>query len=76
MKSFALAAFASLALAAPQPQAVTSAIAPQGTAPAGCSASAPGAYEITVVKPSAPSKRDLTKVCTFSCNRKKKLNKD
>lgn len=62
MKSFvAIAALFGAALAAPQ--AVTSAIAPQGSAPAGCQSTGTGSYEITVVKPSAPSKRDLTKVC-------------
>ena len=62
MKSFAVAAFAAVALANPMPQAVTSAIAPAGTAPAGCQGSLSGSYEITVVKPGAPAKRDLEKV--------------
>jgi len=43
--------------AAVSAQGVTSAISPQGTAPAGCEASYDGTFEITVVKPAA--KRDL-----------------
>lgn len=61
MKTFAVVvALATAVLANPMPQAVTSAIAPQASAPAGCSASAPGSYEITVVKPGIAS-RDLEK---------------
>ena len=62
MKSFVVAALAAVALANPMPQAVTSAISPTGAAPASCTASLPGNYEITVVKPGAAAKRDLEEV--------------
>lgn len=57
--SFALAALAAVAYAAPAPQAVTSAIAPAASAPAGCSASYSGTFQIAAVNVTAPAKRDL-----------------
>lgn len=39
-------------------QAVTSSIAPQASAPAGCSASFDGTFEITVAKVAGAEKRD------------------
>ena len=65
MKSFAVAALAAVALANPMPQAVTSAVSPTGAAPAGCTGSVPGSYEITVVKPGIAA-RDLEKVSNDS----------
>lgn len=64
--TFALAAaLASLAYAAPQ--AVTSAISPEASAPAGCAASYSGKFEITAYNESAAvAKRDLEKVCSIS----------
>lgn len=50
----ALVGTANLALA----QGVTSAIAPQASAPAGCSASYDGTFEITVAKVAGATKRD------------------
>lgn len=48
--SFVLGLLAGAALAEPIPGAVTSAIAPQASAPAGCQASSPGTFQITVEK--------------------------
>jgi len=42
------------------PQGVTVAIAPSATAPAGCSPTYPGTFEITVVNVTSPTKRSLT----------------
>lgn len=39
-------------------QGVTSAIAPQASAPAGCSAALDGSFEVTVVKIAGATKRD------------------
>ncbi|KAF2151777.1 hypothetical protein K461DRAFT_279284 [Myriangium duriaei CBS 260.36] len=56
MKSFALvAAFAGFAAAVPQ--AVTSAIAPKSSAPAGCSSSYSGTFQLYVAKASSKVKR-------------------
>ena len=60
MYTFALLAIlASSVVANPVPQAVTSDIAPAATAPAGCSASAPGTYVITIANASSPAKREV-----------------
>lgn len=60
--TFATLALAALAAANPLPQAVTSAISPKTTAPAGCSSSYSGTFEIQVVNVTSSSKRDLQKV--------------
>ena len=61
----ALAAFAAVALANPMPQGVTAAITPTGSAPASCTGTVDGSFEITVVKPSV-AKRDVQKVCSHT----------
>lgn len=58
----AIVGTAGLALA----QGVTSAIAPQATAPAGCSASYDGTFEITVAKVAVANKRDAP-IAVSSC---------
>lgn len=65
MKTFAVLALAGAALAAPQ--AVTSAIAPQETAPAGCSPNYSGDFEISVVNVTSSSKRSLEAVSDTQC---------
>jgi uncharacterized lipoprotein YajG len=57
--TFALAALAALAYAAPQ--AVTSNITPTAPAPSGCATSYAGTFQITAVN-STVMKRDLSKV--------------
>lgn len=57
----AIVGTAGLALA----QGVTSAIAPQATAPAGCSASYDGTFEITVAKVAVANKRDAPIAVSF-----------
>jgi len=59
MHMLALLAFAGAALASPMPQGVTSAIAPASSAPAGCSSSYSGSFEITIVNVTTSAKRDL-----------------
>jgi hypothetical protein len=61
LRTFALLAAAGAVLASPVPQGVTSAISPSGSAPAGCSGTYPGTFEITVVNVTN-SKRDLSEV--------------
>lgn len=59
MRSFALvAALAGFAMAVPQ--AVTSAIAPSGSAPAGCSASHDGTFQLYVAKASSKKSKRAT----------------
>lgn len=65
-RTLALAALAAVAFASPMPQAVTSAISPESSAPAGCQTSWPGTFEITVVNVTSSSKRDLEKVSHLS----------
>jgi hypothetical protein len=55
--TFALAALAGVAYA--MPQAVTSAIAPTASAPAGCSSTYNGDFQITVINGTTVAKRDL-----------------
>lgn len=64
MKTFAVLALAGAALAAPQ--AVTSAIAPQESTPAGCSENYSGSFEISVVNVTT-SKRSLEAVSNDDC---------
>ncbi|KXL46590.1 hypothetical protein M433DRAFT_87970, partial [Acidomyces richmondensis BFW] len=65
-------ALAALATAKPMPGGVTSAVAPAGSAPAGCQSSYSGSFEIEVVNASTSSKRsvinkrDITLVMTLS----------
>ncbi|KAF2116948.1 hypothetical protein BDV96DRAFT_645348 [Lophiotrema nucula] len=61
--TFASIAFvATAALAKPMPQAITTPIAPEASAPSGCSTSASGTFQITVVNvTTSASKRDLGK---------------
>jgi len=60
--TFALLSLLGAALASPVPQGVTSAIAPEASAPAGCSSSAPSSFQITIVNvTSSAAKRDLGK---------------
>ena len=61
LRTFALLAAAGAVLASPVPQGVSSAISPSGSAPAGCSGTYPGTFEITVVNVTN-SKRDLSEV--------------
>lgn len=49
------------AIAAAAPQGVTSAISPMSSAPAGCSPSTAGTFQITVVNVTTNAKRDLAK---------------
>lgn len=61
--SIASLALAALAAAKPMPQGVTSAISPSSSAPAGCSSSYSGTFEIQVVNvTSSSSKREVAKV--------------
>lgn len=58
--SFVTLALAGVALAKPMPQAVSSAIAPEASAPSGCSDSSDGEFQITVVNvTSSSSKRNV-----------------
>ncbi|KAF2810035.1 uncharacterized protein BDZ99DRAFT_462647 [Mytilinidion resinicola] len=57
--TFALLALAAGAFA--RPQGVTTEIAPSATAPAGCSPTYPGTFEITVVNATTSKKRDLVR---------------
>lgn len=52
-------ALAALATAKPMPGGVTSAVAPAGSAPAGCQSSYSGSFEIEVVNASTSSKRSV-----------------
>ena len=47
---------AALAVASPVPEGVAAQLTPTGAAPAGCTASYPGSFEFTVVKPVGGSK--------------------
>jgi hypothetical protein len=58
--TFALAALAAVAYAAPQ--GVTGDVTPTTPAPAGCTGSYNGKFEITVINGTS-AKRDLSKVC-------------
>ncbi len=60
--TLATAALAALAPAKPLTQGVTSILAPDSNAPAGCSPDYSGTFQIQVVK--GASKRDLTEVST------------
>jgi hypothetical protein len=60
--SFALAAIAAVAYAAPQGGAVTGDISPTGSAPAGFSDTYNGNFQITAVNSTIVTKRDLSKV--------------
>jgi len=53
----ALLALVGAALAKPMPQGVTSSLAPSASAPAGCQASAPGPFQITVVNVTTSSSK-------------------
>ncbi|KAJ9656798.1 hypothetical protein H2198_004686 [Neophaeococcomyces mojaviensis] len=53
----ALLALIGAALAKPMPQGVTSSLAPSASAPAGCQASAPGPFQITVVNVTTSSSK-------------------
>lgn len=55
-------AFAALAAAKPMPQAVTSAVTPESTAPAGCSPDYDGEFSIQVVNVTSAAKRNVQKV--------------
>jgi len=55
----ALLTLAAAAIAKPMPGGVTAVIAPPAPAPAGCSPSFPGTFEITVVNVTTSAKRDL-----------------
>lgn len=57
---FTLAVMGLAGLVAAAPQAVTSAMAPSGTAPAGCQPTYSGSFEITIVKPSGMKKRQTS----------------
>jgi len=59
-RTFALLVAAGAVLAKPMPAGVSSAISPSGSAPAGCSSTFPGTFEITVVNVTT-AKRDLSK---------------
>ena len=58
--SFAPLALAALAVANPVPQGVTSAVAPEESAPAGCQTSSDGEFQIQVIEGNA--KRGLQSV--------------
>lgn len=58
--TFALAALAAVAYAAPQ--GVTGDITPTSSAPAGCSPAYSGQFEVTIIN-GTTAKRDLSKVC-------------
>ena len=60
--TFALAALAAVAYAAPSPQGVTADIPAPGYPPAGAATSYSGPFEVTIVS-AASTKRDLTEVC-------------
>lgn len=61
--TFALAAFAAVAYASPVPQEFSSELAPEASAPAGCSPSYNGQFQIAAVNVTSPSaKRDLETV--------------
>lgn len=55
--TFAPLVFAALAAANPMPQGVTQSIAPAASAPAGCMASYPGTFEISVVNVTSPKSK-------------------
>ena len=58
--TFALAALAAVAYAAPQ--GVTQSISPSSSAPAGCSPSYNGQFEVTIINGTTTKRRDLNKV--------------
>ena len=60
--TFALAALAAIAYAAPSPQGVTADIPAPGYPPAGAATSYSGPFEVTIVS-AASTKRDLAGVC-------------
>lgn len=60
-RTFAFLVAAGAVLAKPVPAGVSSAISPSGSAPAGCSSSYPGKFEITVVNVTT-AKRGLSEV--------------
>lgn len=64
--TFALAAFVGAVMAVPQASSAAASAAPLASAPAGCSATYPGQFEITIVKPSN-LKRSLAERQTDSC---------
>lgn len=61
--TFALAALAAVAYAAPQ--GVTQDIPAPGSAPSGCSPDLASSFEITVYNATTVAKRDIQKVCTL-----------
>jgi hypothetical protein len=61
--TFALAAIAAVAYAAPQGGAVTGNISPTGSPPAGFQTTYPNKFQITAVNSTIVTKRDLSKVC-------------
>jgi hypothetical protein len=63
--TFALAALAAVAYAAPSPQGVTADIPAPGYPPAGAATSYPGPFEVTIVS-AASTKRDLVEVCHYN----------
>ena len=63
--SFAIAALAAVAYAAPRPQGVTEDISPKADAPKGCSESYTGKFQIAAVNTTSVSKRDLEAVSTL-----------
>lgn len=65
--TLAALALAGAAAASPAPQGVTSAIAPSASAPAGCSESHSGTFEITIVNVTkSAAKRELVEVSRIS----------
>jgi hypothetical protein len=60
--TFALAAIAAVAYAAPQGVAVTANISPPGSPPAGFASTYPNKFQITAVNSTIVTKRDLEKV--------------
>jgi len=64
--TFALAALAAVAYAAPSPQGVTADIPAPGYPPAGAATSYPGPFEVTIVS-AASTKRDLTERQAVNC---------
>ncbi|KAI9700472.1 MAG: hypothetical protein M1820_006771 [Bogoriella megaspora] len=59
VKSVALAVISAVSLTSAVPQGVTSAIAPSGTAPAGCQPTYAGTFNIATVNATTAQKRDL-----------------
>lgn len=56
--SLTFLALAASALASPRPDAVSSAVSPSSSAPAGCQASVPGNFEVQIVNVTTTPKRD------------------